>query len=159
MYCTVCTLYGSVTIIFYHNTNLSGGLGIQSVASLVFRVAPPSTTSFCISESFCSRSITFFCSRMTDVHFFSSKPEYFELEPGSLWRRKVTMTRTSDIRDNTFYELVTPPPKPPIFLHEHGFNHYNSIIGMILGQQNSIHVLCPRLTTSASFLKHATVSL
>lgn len=58
---------------------LSGGRGIQSVASLVLRVAPPSTTSFCISDSFCSKSITLRCRRITDVHFFSRSPLYLAL--------------------------------------------------------------------------------
>ena len=39
------------------SSNLSGGLGIQSVASRLFLVAPPSTTSFCTSDSLASRSM------------------------------------------------------------------------------------------------------
>ena len=63
---------------------LSGGLGIQSVASRDLRVAPPpSATSFWTSDSFFSKSITFRWSLITDIHFFSRAKSLSE--PACLW--------------------------------------------------------------------------
>lgn len=57
--------------------NFSGWRGIHSVGVRLAFVGAPSINSFSVSLSFDSSSITFFCNRMTDVHFFSNKPRYF----------------------------------------------------------------------------------
>lgn len=58
-------------------SNFSGGRGIHSVGLRFDFVGAPSRTSFSASDSRASNSITFFCNRMTDVHFFSRRPPYF----------------------------------------------------------------------------------
>jgi len=57
--------------------NFSGGRGIHSPGVRLFFVGAPSMTSFSASVSLASSSITFFCSRITDVHFFSNSPPNF----------------------------------------------------------------------------------
>ena len=70
-----------------YSANLSGGLGIQSVAERDLRVAPtPSTTSFWTSDNFFSKSITFLCSLMTEIHFFSKAKSLSA--PACLFREK-----------------------------------------------------------------------
>ena len=54
------------------NSNFSGGRGIHSPGERFSLVGPPVVTSWSASCNFNSRSITFFCRRMTEVHFFSN---------------------------------------------------------------------------------------
>lgn len=69
----------------------------------------PSMTSFSASVSLASSSITFFCSRITDVHFFSNSPPNFfstsVLRSASL--RKVSMSRRSHLSQIIGNRLVT----------------------------------------------------
>lgn len=80
------------------NEYFSGGLGIHSVGDRLSLVGAPAMYSRSVSVSFASRSMTFFCSLITEVHFFSNRPEYFLSKSSSGWKTSRLHTPTDFVR-------------------------------------------------------------